>query len=231
MILSRGVLDLRYFGSVVRQDNDSASDVDVLCIVQNKGNIDLETLKKKLDHSITRNRPIDFSIYSDIRITKMFQEGHLFAWHIFNESKPATTELNFIQSIGSPARYLNAYNDMVKLLEITKDCRASICDPDCSITYEAGLLYVACRNIGITASWHSDNGLNFSRAAPYSLTINSEPFNVPLEKTTYAKLCAARHSNARGYSAPTLEKEEIEYSANVVFQWGSSLLKRLEKRI
>jgi len=226
----KGILDLRYFGSIVREDNDSASDADVLCIVQNKKNIDLEILETKLDQSIIRNRPIDFSIYSYTRIKQMFQEGHLFAWHIFKESKPATLQLDFIKSLGSPAQYSSARNDIHKLLEIALDCNSSINDPDCSTTYEAGLLYVACRNIGISASWHSDNGLNFSREAPYSLRINKEPFNVPLKKEAYNKLCAARHSMARGYKPPKLDKEEIANSANIVLQWGSSLLKILEER-
>ncbi len=226
----KGILDLRYFGSTVREDNDSASDVDVLCIVQNKKNIDLEILESKLDKTIIRNRPIDFSIYRHTRIKEMFQEGHLFAWHIFKESKPATLELDFIRSIGSPAQYSNAKSDIHKLLDIALDCNTAIKDPDCSITYEAGLLYVACRNIGISASWYSDNGLNFSREAPYSLRINKEPSGVPLKKETYAKLCAARHSIARGYNAPQLDKEEISNSASIILQWGNSLLKRLEER-
>ncbi|WP_374979058.1 nucleotidyltransferase domain-containing protein [Pseudomonas solani] len=228
MNIPPGLLDLRYFGSIVRNDSDNASDADILCVVDNKEDANLENLHKLFDKKIIKEREIDLSVYGKDRISEMYDEGHLFAWHIYQESIPAHSDFSFISELGKPKDYVKAVEDIERLLEVLQDTRSSLSDKNCSIVYEAGLLYVVGRNIGISASWYSDNGLDFSRNAPYTLMIQGENRALPLGKHLYGMLCAARHASVRGSPSPLIEWGAALDACTLIEQWGVRLIADIE---
>lgn len=228
MNIPPGVLDLRYFGSIVRNDSDNASDADILCVVNSKEDAELDNLHKLFDKEIIKGRKVDLSVYGKERISEMYDDGHLFAWHIYRESIPAHSSFSFISALGKPNEYVRSIEDIKQLLEILRDTRNSLNDENCSIVYEAGLLYVVGRNIGISASWHSENGLDFSRNAPYTLMIQDKNRALPLGKRLYGMLCAARHASVRGSSSPLIERGAALDACTLIEQWAVQLIADIE---
>lgn len=220
-----GVLDLRYFGSVVRDDADISSDVDVLCVVSKKENADLVGIEKLLDASVVGGREIDLSVYGGDRISEMYREGHLFAWHLYQGSMAVSDGYCFVESLGKPAEYKEAIKDIRNLLEVLYDVRRALAEGGESLIFEAGLLYVVCRNIGIAASWGSDNGLDFSRNAPFTLVVKGVPKAVILERELYARLCACRHASMRGSPSPEICLRDVLEACDCIEIWALELLK------
>jgi predicted nucleotidyltransferase len=75
------------FGSAARGDLDEASDIDVIAIY---GSAVLDVRRCDIKAALTQrygNR-VALAEYSQVRIEEMFTQGHLFAWHLFNEAKP-----------------------------------------------------------------------------------------------------------------------------------------------
>ncbi len=223
-----GILDLRYFGSIIREDFDYASDADILCIVTDKAAADLNGISKLLDSALVTDREIDLSVYGADRISEMYKEGHLFAWHIYLQSKPITGHLNFLENLGVPREYTKAKIDIENLIKIVQDSHLSLMDDSCSPVYEAGLLYVASRNIGISASWKSSNGLDFSRHAPYSLILNGQDKGLPLKKSEYAMLCESRHASTRGVYPPSITREQCIAICEIVIRWAKEVLEEIK---
>ena len=221
----RGILDVRYFGSVVRDDADVSSDIDVLCVVSKKENANLIGIEKLLDAKVINGREIDLSVYGVDRISEMYREGHLFAWHLYKESLAVSDRYFFVDSLGKPADYKEAVKDIRNLLEVLYDVRQALKDQSGSLIFEAGLLYVVCRNIGIAASWISDNGLDFSRNAPFTLVVKGVSKAVVLDRGLYARLCACRHASMRGNPPPEIRFREVLDACDCIETWSLELLK------
>ena len=102
----------------------------------------------------------------------MHQNGHLFTWHVFRESKPLDQKLrpteapDLIDTLGAPSVYQDARSDSGALLDLLDESVDSLGRDASSEVYEAGLLYVIARNLAIIASWRLGN-LCFSVHAPY----------------------------------------------------------------
>lgn len=223
----RGVIDLRYFGSVVRADADKASDVDVLCVVHSKEDADLSGLEKKLDQELVRGRDVDLSVYGADRIQQMYREGHLFAWHLYRESVPVARGYDFIVSLGEPGEYKKSVEDIQNLLLVLNDVKEALTAGTQSLVFEAGLLYVVCRNVGISASWHSENGLDFSRYAPFNIKLNGKTKDIFIGKEIYDKLCLCRHASMRGASAPRIKLIDVVDACHAIERWALGLLKEI----
>ncbi|WP_122688428.1 nucleotidyltransferase domain-containing protein [Pseudomonas viridiflava] len=218
------ILDLRYFGSVVRSDADQGSDLDILCVTSNADDAAELPIERYLDPAVTAGKVLDVSHYGENRIKDMWATGHLFAWHIYLESKPIADEFCFLKSLGQPSSYEAAYEDISRLKLLIEDVRASLMAGTNSLNYEAGLLYVAARNIAISASWYSENGLNFSRYAPYSLSFSGATCvpNVPMG--IYKLLCAARHASMRSTDSPSLSGIDLIEVCATLITWVDSVL-------
>lgn len=65
------IIDLRYFGSAVRGDSDSDSDVDVLCVLSQPRE-DTHGLIEQLDENFIAGRHVDISFYGARRIVDMW---------------------------------------------------------------------------------------------------------------------------------------------------------------
>lgn len=224
----KDIIYLGYFGSVVRADSDEKSDTDVLCVLQKNSIVtDLE-LREFVGTETLIVKKLDFSIYSHQRLVEMWEEGHLFAWHIYLESKPFEGFEGFKETMGLPNKYVNSSVDILRLRELLFDVQSSLYENVVSKVYEAGLIYVAVRNIGISASWYSSSGLNFSRMSPYSLIIDGKSINFPISKNTYSKLIAARHAAMRGELPPELDVLELRDICDKLVHWSGCVLKKVE---
>lgn len=224
----KDIIYLGYFGSVVRADSDESSDTDILCVLKDNSVANELELRKAIHEETLALRNLDCSTYSHKRLIEMWKEGHLFAWHIYLESKPFKGFEGFNEIMGLPSKYSNSSVDILRLRELLFDVRFSLNEKFISKVYEAGLIYVAVRNIGISASWYSSSGLNFSRMSPYSLNIGGEKINFPIPKYTYAKLVAARHAAMRGGLPPNLDALELRSICDKLIKWSGFVLKKVE---
>lgn len=228
MTVNREILDLRYFGSTVRLDADGASDVDILCVSNGGNPIEESEVLKLIGSEVLPGQHVDISHYGVSRIREMWKSGHLFAWHIYLESKAVTNHFSFLASLGAPAPYEQGYDDIQRLIHLLDDVGASLARGSESLVFEAGLMYVAARNIGITASWYSERGLNFSRAAPFFIRFNNVDCIPDVTKETYFKLCTSRHASMRGGEVPVLTELDLAATCGRLRNWANRVLGEVE---
>lgn len=180
------IISMRLFGSHARGEADLGSDIDILLVVENGY---LEPCSEKFP------RKADISVYSRDKLEQMFQEGHLFAWHLFLESVPycsARSEAWFM-SLGTPAEYREAREDITQFMGIIEDALASMESEDCYI-YEAGILHLAMRNLGMILGYLHTGKPNFSR---YSALQLPEKFAPSISAPEYEMLLACRRASTR----------------------------------
>jgi hypothetical protein len=172
--------DIYIFGSIVRGEVASSSDVDVLVIPF--GNAGPEY-------------PTSWSVYRPETIKRYFKLGKLFAWHLHLESVCIFSASNvpFLESIGKPEKYAEAQSDIRTFKLILQQAVNNIRNDRTSFVFEAGLVHTCLRDIAMSASWHLLDQPNFSRYAPYLL-----PVELPLDREVYDALMRARHASTRG---------------------------------
>jgi hypothetical protein len=135
------------------------------------------------------------------------------------------SEFKFIEALGRPGDYSGASEDIARLVEVVQDVKLSSEHGVVSSIYEAGLLYVAARNIGIAASWVSDNGLDFSRNAPFSLRFFEQDYSFPFESDIYSTLRRARHASVRGGEPPDLTMVDFTDVSDNILRWVDGMKK------
>ncbi|OEE60616.1 hypothetical protein A1OK_10470 [Enterovibrio norvegicus FF-454] len=181
--------EIYIFGSTVRGEVASNSDIDVLVIT------DLENRRSHF--------PDEWSVYSFQAISDFYDSGRLFAWHLHLDSKCIYKDKNesFLDSLGSPAPYSNLECDFESLKEILTQSLDEIEKGTASLVFEVGIAYTAIRDLAMIASTKSLNRPCFSRYSPYLL------YNkFPIEKSIYEKMICARLASTRGVS---ISKEDI----------------------
>ena len=77
---------VRIFGSRTRGDHDEYSDLDIIVVSEGLNMLKREEIKNYLEKRF--HCDVSISWYSKIKLNKYFTEGHLFAWHLYLESKP-----------------------------------------------------------------------------------------------------------------------------------------------
>jgi len=216
------VREIRLFGSHARGDDGAASDLDVLYVVDTSRAGDRSQADTQISDLLQANKS-DISLYSERRLREMFETGHLFAWHLYLESKPVWSDTagSFVESLGRPARYVGARKDMLELLEIATEAAASLRDPESTVIYESGILYVCCRNVALIASTQVSNAPIFGPQSPMQVAIPSIPF--PLSDGEYILMIAARHSVTRGAPAPDLDRRRANDLGERALRWIRSV--------
>ncbi len=222
--LTPPVVSLRLFGSMARADADANSDLDVLAVLNSSlGGFDLGSLRREVEKLF--NSSVSFSLYSRKRLTELFREGHLFAWHLYLESLPITVEGfgDWIEGLGKPADYSAARKDIESLREILKSVGSSVEACPRNSTYEAGVMYVCLRNIALCASWYSPSGLDFSRQSPYVLQ-ETTGLHFPISNNDYALLTACRMSGQRGTVCQGIELEKLLSLWRKALDWSNEVV-------
>lgn len=216
----RGIKSLRIFGSDARGDNDQLSDHDVLVVTDR----DVRLSREELDQlNCEIGFECSFALYSVDRIKQMHSYGHLFAWHLYLESKKLSDQRDFIDEIGRPCDYGSAKEDIMELYALLRSISNSLQQSPFNVVYEAGLLYVTSRNIAMSASWFSPNGLDFSRYSPLRLFVDTLP-PFPLSESQYNQLISARNASTRGVECPELECHAVFSTWSKIHEWAVSLL-------
>jgi predicted nucleotidyltransferase len=211
---------IRLFGSYAREENTDLSDYDVL-VVLNKSQIVDEKLSKKVLSLF--DREVSISWYNKKRIEVMFKMGHLFAWHLFLESKPLFQEYDFISNLGKPESYRYSYEDVWSLIEILKPIKKSVAKNSNNLIYEAGLTYVCARNIALCSSPKLQNRYTFSVKAPLEsgLKVSEYDFNI---------LCQCRYASTRGITPPKFSTDTFFKLYDTILSWSFEKLENVKQK-
>ena len=210
---------LYIYGSRARNDSVKYSDTDLLVVFDKKNNIDKKNISIPED-LIAENNNLDISYYSICRLKKMYKSGHLFAWHLFAESKHLDVGIDYLGNLGKPNEYMSFIHDVQPLLELLGSSKKELEASNVNIIYEAGLVYVCARNIAISASYYSPAGLTFSTYAPFLLDNKNNPF--PITKHNYEKLRRARLACTRGLNPLSILRGEVIECINNVTTWATT---------
>lgn len=195
------------FGSVVRGEVSGTSDIDVLVIPTN------ETAPSAY--------PPNWSVYQRETIAAYFHEGRLFAWHLHLESRCVYSAgpSNWLQSLGRPAPYVRAREDIASLSCLLSDSLAQLSEGSDSAIYEVGICYTALRDIAMAASWRALGAPSFSRYAPFRL-----PTPLPLDPEVYENAMLARHFATRGGPRPgAIERTATALLGAPLIAWVNTL--------
>jgi predicted nucleotidyltransferase len=209
---------IRIFGSYARGEQTEKSDFDVLIVLKKSQPINaaLEEYVKEVF-----NREISVSWYSKDRLEVMFKMGHLFAWHLYKESRPLFVDSDWIASLGVPEEYTYGINDVISLMDIMKPIKKEIVACPSNIIYEAGLLFVCLRNIAIASLPSLQNIYYFGTDAPMRL-------DHPLNADIYNILKNARYASIRGNDPPIINIKDIINWHDMSMEWGKSQLNLLK---
>ena len=226
---SRGVqlpeqlVSLRLFGSFVRGDNDASSNLDVIAVL--RPGSDLKTLPA-LNASIQTmfDQRASVSFYSSKRVRQMHAAGHLFAWHLFLQSRPMgwLPEPDAIAQLGKPVDYARAREDVESLTEILTTIPASLDRCPSNTTYEAGVMFVCLRNIALSASWYSKSGLDFTRYSPFNLE-REVGLRFPISREGFASLVESRLSSQRGTARTAVDLGNLLSMHTQALSWSDSV--------
>jgi predicted nucleotidyltransferase len=210
------ILSHRLFGSHARGESDADSDIDVLLVVESP-NIRVEDIARDLNLSSNA----DISIYTASRIEKMFAGGHLFAWHLYLESIPYSSDRreDWFKALGAPAAYLDDNSDIGEFLNTLEEAIVSF-EAGENIVFEAGICHLACRNLGLFLSHAHCGRPDFSRYAAINLRSDAK---LQLTKEAYDQLAMCRRISKRGLSPKGLCMATISESIQCVAAWATYL--------
>lgn len=230
MGLGPELLSLRLYGSYARGDHDELSDIDVLAIYGHRPTADFQmALREHLTRRFGRN--VDLAEYSSQRIEEFFRKGHLFAWHLYSESRALQNEWNdFFLTLGTPRPYSAAASDARGFLDLLRSTTHEALKPGVSLVYEAGLMYLASRNVAICTSYLMDGRPDFSRLALWNLC-DRVGVDVGIDLNVYRKLMHCRFASIRGHRADEPSLSEINRGVEALAHACEVIIERICGRV
>jgi predicted nucleotidyltransferase len=223
------LLGVVMFGSTARGDDDCLSDLDVLAIVRNhSGRISEQEVRKHIPAIIAHRKPT-VSWYGFNRLHSMYEEGELFAWHIFLEGKILHGKETII-SLGEPSTYRTAMQDIKIFCDTMHSVPRNLRHSQHNAIYELGVLYVCVRNIAMSASWHLSVEPDFSRYSPFNF--GEIEALCPITREAYERSMACRAASQRGSKPPDgVRTDEVSAYYDSVAPWATKLQLRVQKEI
>lgn len=214
------------FGSVARDDHDNRSDLDVLAIVQDgAGKVPEELVLSYVPDDLKGLEP-SVSWYGQNRMSEMFDNGELFAWHLFQEAQPVFETCPFIKDLGAPNPYRGAREDVESFEKILMGIPDNLSAASSNAIYEMGLIYVCLRNICMSASATLCERPDFSRYSPFALAGFSP---APISRDEYDDAMACRMAGQRGVAPPTnIDAARVYDMYERLAPWISALRDRLD---
>lgn len=217
---------VRVFGSRTRGDNDEFSDFDIIVVYEEPSILNREKIKNFMEDKF--HSDVSISWYSKTKLDNYFQEGHLFAWHIYLESKKIEgLPDNYLKPFFKPNEYKNYNADVLSLIRIINSIKKALEKNQNNVIYEAGLLYVCCRNIAMSASSKLGDKLEFGRYSPFNLIKSKNIF--PISKEDYDILMDCRFASMRGAYPKKLEHERVLQLVEYSTYWAKKILLELKK--
>lgn len=225
------LIGLYLFGSAARGDCDQSSDVDVLAVYDEQPdsplrNKVLSAVRAKLGNRVT------LAEYTSRRLREMFDCGHLFSWHLYQEAKPLQMpDLLAKQSyeFECPAPYMSSIEDAQRFVGLLSSVRTELQNESCSLVHEAGLVYLALRNIAMSLSMGLQDKADFARSSPLTLSV-SLAIPAPCSTLEFEVLVAARHASQRGLPSPKLDWERLSNLLDRSLGWAHMLLEKTNGR-
>lgn len=213
------------FGSAARGDADAASDIDVLLVYPDEPQRSERELAKRAARE-RLGKECAFAEYTWSRLSAMFADGHLFAWHLYHEAKRLDTGLSATgnSSFPRPGPYRSARLDAANFLGLLGSCIGAVEDRPETVTYEAGLAYVAVRNIGMSLSALALPRPGFDRHVPFRVT-RALGESGPCDERVYASMIEARHASQRGLPAPNVEPTTLLPALRQACDWAERALR------
>lgn len=218
------------FGSAARGDPDEASDIDVIAIYGSEVNA---ARRNQLQSALGLRfgERLALAEYSLKRIHEMFNEGHLFAWHLFREAKRlAITDFGASATyfFPKPSPYASGREDALRFIALLRSCYRHLIEGGASSeVYEAGLVYLALRNIAMSLSSSCFAQPDFTRYSPDHLSsvLGIPP---PCSRLVYDTLISARHSSQRGLAAPVIGLEDLQATVKQCLSWAELVLEEVD---
>lgn len=210
------------FGSVARGDNDAASDIDVLAIVESRsGRVDDELVRQHLPVSLHDTHP-DISWYGSDRFREMSADGQLFCWHVYLDGMALYDPVGYVQDLGEPAPYKNMIADIDAFMAIAEGVEPQIQASQFNAVYELGVLYVCVRNVAMSGSWALLDRPDFTRNSPFHVSPSLADFGVDLE--TYSVSMQCRQASQRGGALPErVDKDAVVGYSQSARSWMSAV--------
>jgi hypothetical protein len=217
---------LYLFGSASRGDSDASSDLDILAVYDGQPD---DVLRERVLNSVCAklgNR-VTLAEYSIDRLATIFSSGHLFAWHLYQEAKPVQISGLSQQSFlfGLPAPYIAGIKDATRFVDLLSSVSNEVQDKSCSLVHEAGLAYLALRNIAMSLSFELHKRADFTRYSPLNVS-TSLAIRPPCSTIDFEMLVAARHASQRGFLPPAIDGGNFRYVINHSLEWASTVLEK-----
>lgn len=217
--LPNSVTGIAVFGSYGRGDFDVRSDLDLLVVVRDgSGTTPERQITQALEPLLPRKPSISF--YGEGKLRALYEEGNLFAWHLFHESReiegfPCPSEL-----FRKPRPYETCAEDLEGLRNILDDVPSQITRNPWNAIFELGILYVCARNIAMSASWHLKTRPDFGRYSPFGL---SQKCRFPLSKEQYELTMMCRMASTRGEVPPNVAPHIVAELSMSLQTWAGKI--------
>lgn len=221
------LIGLYLFGSAARGDCDQSSDIDVLAVYDKQPN---STLREKVSSAVCTKfgSRVTLAEYTSRRLGEMFDQGHLFSWHLYQEAKPLQVpDLLGKQSyeFDRPAPYTSGIEDAQRFVGLLSSVKTELQNGSCSLVHEAGLVYLSLRNIAMSLSAGFQDKADFARSSPLTLSA-SLSISAPCTASEFGVLVAARHASQRGLPSPKLDWEHFSNLLDRSLHWAHILLEK-----
>lgn len=221
------LIGLYLFGSTARGDSDPSSDLDILAVYDEQPEV---ALRKSVLSSVCTQlgKRVTLAEYSSNRLEAMFDDGHLFAWHLYQEAKPLQIPELLSQepsSFRSPAPYQAGIEDARRFVGLLSSVATEVRCESCSLVHEAGLAYLALRNIAMSLSIKLQKKADFTRHSPLNISA-SLAICPPCSVTDFEVLIAARHASQRGLPPPAIDRSSFRDVISHSLEWAYTVLEK-----
>lgn len=216
---------LYLFGSAARGDSDASSDLDILAVYDEQPEVILResvlnSVRSKFGDRVT------LAEYSTDRLAAIFDSGHLFSWHLYQEAKPVQisgliSQQSFLFRL--PAPYVAGIKDAARFVGLLTSVANEVQDESCSLVHEAGIAYLALRNIAMSLSIKLQKRADFTRYSPLNVS-TSLAIRPPCAATDFELLIAARHASQRGLLSPIIDRSNFRHVINHSLEWAHIVL-------
>lgn len=178
------------FGSFARNENDEFSDLDILLVYDSAEIPDL-----KIEHVIDLPKTPSISSYSVVSIKKYFLEGHLFAWHLYNEAILLRSNSNYsiLQYLGPPEKYSKGNDDLEDFMKLFESIKKAVLFENFNLLFEAGNFYTFLRNFFFYYTYSKCDKMIFSPNYIYNLE-----YNIPISKKKFNIYRRIKHIRSEG---------------------------------